>query len=47
MVEGGHLKKETEAVMCVAQEQALRVNSLKNILTVKCIVNVQVVQRIE
>ena len=27
MVEGSHLKKETEGVMCAAQEQALLVNS--------------------
>ena len=27
---GGHLKKETEAMLCAAQEQAQRVNSIKN-----------------
>ena len=29
-MKGGHLKKETEAIVCAAQEQALRVNSIKN-----------------
>ena len=29
-LKGGHLKKETEEMVCVAQEQALRVNSIKN-----------------
>ena len=29
-LKGGHLKKETEAMVCAAQEQALRVNSIKN-----------------
>ena len=28
-LKGGHLKKETEAMVCAAQEQALRVNSIK------------------
>ena len=29
-LKGGHLKKETEAMVCAAQEQALRKNSIKN-----------------
>ena len=29
-LKGGHLKKETEAMVCVAQKQTLRVNSIKN-----------------
>ena len=29
-MKGGHLKKETEAMVCAAQEQALCVNSIKN-----------------
>ena len=29
-LKGGHLKKETEAMVCAAQEQTLRVNSIKN-----------------
>ena len=29
-LKGGHLKKETEAMVCAAQEQVLRVNSIKN-----------------
>ena len=29
-LKGGHLKKETEAMVCVAQEQTLRVKSIKN-----------------
>ena len=29
-LKGGHLKKETEAMVCAAQEQALCVNSIKN-----------------
>ena len=28
-LKGGHLKKETEAIVCAAQEQALLVNSIK------------------
>ena len=27
---GGHLKKETEAMVCAVQEQVLRVNSIKH-----------------
>ena len=30
MVEGRHLEKETEVMVCAAQEQALQVNSIKN-----------------
>ena len=29
-LKGGHLKKETEAIVCAAQKQALRVNSIIN-----------------
>ena len=29
-LKGGHLKKETEAMVCAAQEQALRLNLIKN-----------------
>ena len=29
-LKGGHLKKETEVMVCAAQEQALRVNLIKN-----------------
>ena len=29
-MKGGHLKKETEAMVCAAQEQALWVNSIKH-----------------
>ena len=29
-LKGGHIKKETEAMVRAAQEQALRVNSIKN-----------------
>ena len=30
MVEGGHLKKGTEAMVCATQEQALQLNSIKH-----------------
>ena len=30
MVEGAHLKKETEAMVCAAQEQTLRVKSINH-----------------
>ena len=30
MVEGRHLEKETEVMVCAAKEQALQVNSIKN-----------------
>ena len=29
-LKGGHLKKETETIVCAAQEQTLRVNSIKH-----------------
>ena len=29
-MKGGHIKKETEAMACAAQKQALRVNWIKN-----------------
>ena len=30
LLKGGHFQKETEAMVCAAQEQGLRVNSIKN-----------------
>ena len=41
-LKGGHLKKETEVMVCDAQEQALHVNSINNHIDgqdVECVAN--------